>query len=445
MTQLTAARQGTITGEMEAVAAAEGRDPGWLAAEIAAGRVVIPYNRARNFAPVGIGNGLTTKVNANLGTSPLRSCLDEELVKLKAAVDAGADAVMDLSTGGDLEGIRREIIAASPLMVGTVPIYQVSAECAEARADGNILDMTPDQFFDVVEKHAVSGVDFITVHCGVTRAVVDLVDARPRVGGVVSRGGAMLAAWIREHGEENPLYAQFDRLLEICLEHDMTLSLGDGLRPGAIHDAGDGPQVAELVVLGELARRSRDAGVQVMIEGPGHVPLHKVAAQVQMEKDLCDGAPFYVLGPLTTDISPGYDHISSAIGGAVAAMAGADFLCYVTPAEHLRLPDASDVREGVIGARIAAHSGDIAKGIPGADQRDLAMSKSRKALDWEGMFAQAIDPVRARQFRSEGDGLAHEVCSMCGRFCSIHLDNLTKPDSAATEETGTGKAGSPGS
>ncbi len=426
MTQLTAARAGTITKEMEAVARAEGRDPGWLAAEIAAGRVVIPYNRARSFAPVGIGHGLRTKVNANLGTSPLRSCMEEELVKLKAAVEAGADAVMDLSTGGDLEAIRREIIDNSPVMVGTVPIYQVSAECADR--GGNILQMTADQFMDVVRKHAVSGVDFITVHCGVTRSVVDLVDSNTRVGGVVSRGGAMLAAWIREHGEENPLYAQFDRLLEICLEHDMTLSLGDGLRPGAIADAGDGPQVAELVVLGELARRSREAGVQVMIEGPGHVPLDKVAAQVQMEKDLCGGAPFYVLGPLTTDISPGYDHISSAIGGAVAAMSGADFLCYVTPAEHLRLPDAADVREGVIGARIAAHSGDIAKGIPGAADRDLAMSTSRKALDWEGMFAQAIDPVRARQWRSEGDGMDHEVCTMCGKFCSIHLDNLTKPE-----------------
>ncbi len=426
MTQLTAARAGTITGEMETVARAEGRDPGWLAAEIAAGRVVIPYNRARSFTPVGIGNGLRTKVNANIGTSPLRSCMEEELVKLRAAVEAGADAVMDLSTGGDLEAIRREVIENSPVMVGTVPIYQVSAECAEAEG-GNILQMTADQFFNVVEKHAVSGVDFVTVHCGVTRAVVDLVDANSRVGGVVSRGGAMLAAWIREHGEENPLYAQFDRLLEICLEHDVTLSLGDGLRPGAIADAGDGPQVAELVVLGELARRSREAGVQVMIEGPGHVPLHKVAAQVRMQKDLCEGAPFYVLGPLTTDISPGYDHISSAIGGAVAAMAGADFLCYVTPAEHLRLPDPEDVREGVIGARIAAHSGDIAKGIPGAAERDLAMSTSRKALDWEGMFAQAIDPVRARKFRSEGDGMSHEVCTMCGKFCSIHLDNLTRP------------------
>jgi len=426
MTQLTAARAGTITGEMETVARAEGRDPGWLAAEIAAGRVVIPYNRARSFTPVGIGHGLRTKVNANLGTSPLRSCMEEELGKLRAAVEAGADAVMDLSTGGDLEAIRREIIDNSPVMVGTVPIYQVSAECADR--GGNILQMTADLFMDVVKKHAVSGVDFITVHCGVTKGVVELVDSNTRVGGVVSRGGAMLAAWIREHGEENPLYAQFDRLLEICLEHDMTLSLG----PGAIADAGDGPQVAELVVLGELARRSREAGVQVMIEGPGHVPLHKVAAQVQMEKDLCDGAPFYVLGPLTTDISPGYDHISSAIGGAVAAMAGADFLCYVTPAEHLRLPDEADVREGVIGARIAAHSGDIAKGIPGAADRDLAMSTSRKALDWEGMFAQAIDPVRARQFRSEGDGMDHE----------IHLDNLTKPETETAQPAEAEKAGS---
>jgi len=440
MTQLQAAKAGTITREMEAVARDEGRDPAWLAGQIADGKVVIPYNRGRNFKPVGIGAGLTTKVNANLGTSPLRSCMEEELLKLTAAVEAGADAVMDLSTGGDLEEIRREIIAASPVMVGTVPIYQVSAECSEK--GGNILDMTPDIFFEVIRKHAVSGVDFITVHCGVTREVVHQVDAKTRVAGVVSRGGAMHAAWIREHGEENPLYAQFDRLLEICLEYDMTLSLGDGLRPGAIADAGDGPQVAELVVLGELARRSREAGVQVMIEGPGHVPLHKVAAQVQMQKDLCEGAPFYVLGPLTTDISPGYDHISSAIGGAVAAMSGADFLCYVTPAEHLRLPDAADVREGVIGARIAAHSGDIAKGVPGAAERDLAMSKSRKALDWEGMFAQAIDPVRARQFKSEGDGMDHEVCTMCGKFCSIHLDNLTKPEPGDQAPAGTERAGS---
>jgi len=438
MTQLIEAREGRITAEMEAVAAGEGRSARWVAAEVAAGRIVIPCNKARDFKPVGIGKGLRTKVNANIGTSPLRSSLEQELEKLRISVEAGTDAVMDLSTGGDLDGIRREIISSSPVMVGTVPIYQVSFECSAA--GGNILDMTPDLFFDVIERHAVSGVDFVTVHCGVSKQVVELLDRSDRVGGVVSRGGAMLAAWIREHGRENPLLSHFDRLLEICRRHDVTLSLGDGLRPGALADAGDGPQIAELVVLGDLARRSREAGVQVMIEGPGHVPLDRVAAHVQMEKDICGEAPFYVLGPLTTDISPGYDHISAAIGGAVAAMAGADFLCYVTPGEHLRLPTLEDVREGVIGARIAAHSGDIAKGIPGAADRDLTMSRSRKALDWEGMYANAIDPVRARQYREEGGDPDLDVCTMCGKYCSIHLDNLTSrreaipPDCPAPEK-----------
>lgn len=425
MTQLTEARAGHVTAEMAEVAADEGQTPEWVAGEVAAGRVVIPHNTGRAIRACGIGRGLRTKVNANLGTSPRCSSLEEELEKLRAAVEAGADAVMDLSTGGELEAIRRAILAASPVIVGTVPIYQAAVECAAV--GGSALDLDPDNLLQVIERHAASGVDFLTVHCGVTRQVVELVDREERVAGVVSRGGAMLAAWIRHRRRENPLYEEFDRLLEICLARDVTLSLGDGLRPGAIADAGDAPQVAELVVLGDLARRARRAGVQVMIEGPGHVPLDRVAAQVQMEKDLCEGAPFYVLGPLVTDISPGYDHISAAIGGAVAAMAGADFLCYVTPGEHLRLPTLEDVREGVIGTRIAAHAGDLAKGIPGAAERDLAMSRCRKALDWEGMFARAIDPRRARQFRQEGGASETEACSMCGDFCSISLDNLTAP------------------
>ncbi len=421
MTQLSLAKEGIVTKAMRQVADGEGLEPEFIRQGVADGTIVIPINNNRKFAARGIGTGLRTKVNANIGTSQEHIDLDEEVDKLKVSVAYGADSVMDLSTGGDLDHIRKTIIAESCVMIGTVPIYGVAATLQHA--DKDIFQLEADQLFDEIEKHGEQGVDFITVHCGVTQRSVAALEQSPRVGGIVSRGGSILAAWMKHHGRENPLYEYYDRLLEISFKYDMTISLGDGLRPGAIADATDRPQVEELTILGELARRARDAGVQVMIEGPGHVPLNQVEANVLMEKRLCDNAPFYVLGPLTTDVAPGYDHITGAIGGAVAAAAGADFLCYVTPAEHLRLPTVQDVRDGVIATRIAAHSGDIAKGVRNAAQWDLDMSKRRKALDWEGMYKLAIDPELARQRRADSEAYDQLVCTMCGKLCSINLHN----------------------
>ena len=417
MTQLSQARDGMVTEAMIHVAESEHMDPESLRARIADGRVVIPRNRLRSFEPIGVGEGLRTKVNANIGTSPRRCDLEEELYKLKIAVDVGADAVMDLSTGGDLDAIRRSVIERSPVCLGTVPVYQAAAEA------GHPDDITPDGFFEVIERHAASGVDFLTLHCGITRDVLPHIIHGSRVMGVVSRGGAMLAAWMEKHGEENPLFAQYDRLLDIAFEYDVTLSLGDGLRPGSICDATDHLQLEELRILGHLARRARDRGVQCMIEGPGHVPLDQVAFNMEIQKKLCDNAPFYVLGPITTDIAPGYDHITAAIGGALAASSGADFLCYVTPAEHLRLPTVKDVRDGVVAARIAAHSADLVKGVPGAIDRDRAMSEARRDLDWERMYTLALDPEWARKVRQESESYDENVCSMCGDFCSINIGN----------------------
>ncbi len=417
-TQLSMAKQGEITPQMRQVAADEGKTPEEIRDLVARGEVVIPYNRHRNFRAMGIGKGLRTKINANIGASSLRSLEEEELRKLQVAVDAGAHAIMDLSTGGNLEEIRRVILEKSPVMVGTVPIYDLATQ-------GKMDPMNPDELFAVIENHARAGVDFITVHCGITRQTLQVLDGMqaPRVCGIVSRGGSLMAADIARTGRENPLFEQFDRLCDICFEHDVTLSLGDGLRPGALADANDSAQIAELMVLGHLTRRARERGVQVMIEGPGHVPLHQIAAGVQLEKRICEGAPFYVLGPLVTDVAPGYDHITSAIGGAIAAAAGVDFLCYVTPAEHLRLPDADDVREGVIAARIAAHAGDIAKGIPGARDWDDAMSRARKALDWETMYRLALDPEKARRMRETSEAAGSDVCTMCGPLCAVRTDN----------------------
>lgn len=412
------AKQGEITAQMRQVAADEGKTPEEIRDLVARGEVVIPYNRRRSFHAVGIGRGLRTKINANIGASSLRSLQEEELYKLQVAVDAGAHSVMDLSTGGNLEEIRRIILDKSPVMVGTVPIYDLATQ-------GKTSPIDPDELFAVIENHARAGVDFITVHCGVTRQTLHVLDQmqNPRVCGIVSRGGSLMAADIAATGRENPLFSQFDRLCDICFEYDVTLSLGDGLRPGALADANDSAQLAELMVLGALTRRARERGVQVMIEGPGHVPLHQIAAGVQLQKRLCDGAPFYVLGPLVTDVAPGYDHITSAIGGAIAAAAGVDFLCYVTPAEHLRLPDANDVREGVIASRIAAHAGDIAKGIPGARAWDDEMSRARKALDWETMYKLAMDPAKARRMRETSEAAGSDVCTMCGPLCAVRTDN----------------------
>ncbi|MGB9803154.1 phosphomethylpyrimidine synthase ThiC [Desulfofundulus sp.] len=420
MTQLLAARAGEITAAMRRVAERERLPVEEILRKVAAGTVVIPANKNHaGLDPCGIGEGLRTKINANLGTSTAFASIQEELTKLEAALKAGADAVMDLSTGGDLDGCRRAIIARSSVPVGTVPIYQAAVEAREKR--GSIVQMKADDLFAVIEKQAADGVDFITVHCGVTLEVIGRLQRQGRVTDIVSRGGSFLAGWMLHNGRENPLYEQFDRLLEICLRYDVTLSLGDGLRPGCLADATDRAQIQELIVLGELVNRARAAGVQAMVEGPGHVPLDQVAANVQVQKTLCNGAPFYVLGPLVTDVAPGYDHITAAIGGAVAAMAGADFLCYVTPSEHLGLPTIDDVKEGVVASRIAAHAADLVKGVPGAREWDLAMARARKALDWEAQIRLAIDPEKARAYREKRNPAGTRACTMCGDFCAMEI------------------------
>jgi phosphomethylpyrimidine synthase len=417
MTLLQRARDGIITPAISAVARAEELDPETVRRGVAEGRLVIPQNRRRQFPPVGIGAGLSTKVNANIGTSPSHGNLDEELGKLDVCVKAGAHSLMDLSTGGDLVVIRRAIIAEAPLMVGTVPLYGLASRL-EGQGQG-ILAMEPEALFDEIGRHCADGVDFITVHCGVTQAALGQLEQCPRLLGIVSRGGSLLARWMGYHGRENPLFQQFERLLEICAAHDVTLSLGDGLRPGALLDSSDAAQIHELTTLGQLATRARRRGVQVMVEGPGHVPLDQIAGHVQLQKRLCDGAPFYVLGPLPTDIGAGYDHITSAIGGALAAMHGADFLCYVTAAEHLRLPTIDEVREGVIAARLAAHCGDLVKLGQRAQGRDRAVSAARRRLDWQGMFDNLLDPVMARHKRGQSEDADRDVCSMCGELCAI--------------------------
>jgi len=422
VTQLEMARQGKITKEMMTVAKAEGVEPEALRQRVAEGTVVIPANpNHRGLVPCGIGAGLRTKVNANIGTSPVFPEWEPELAKLEAALAAGADTVMDLSTGGDVKTCLREILRRSTVPVGTVPVYEAAVRTREKSRP--VVEMEPDDLFAAIEDQARAGVDFMTVHCGVTKRIVEALKERPRLAGIVSRGGAIMAGWVLHRGEENPLYLQFDRLLEICREYDVTLSLGDGLRPGCLADATDRPQLEELMVLGELVLKAREAGVQVMVEGPGHVPLNQVEANIQLQKRLCYGAPFYVLGPIVTDIAAGYDHIAAAIGGALAAWAGADFLCYVTPTEHLGLPTVDDVREGVIASRIAAHAADIAKGLKSAWMRDTEMAWARRRLDWDRQFELALDPAKARRVRRERNPFDQEVCSMCGEYCAIDLVN----------------------
>jgi len=418
MTQLEIARNGKISDEIAEVADNEKLDPEDVRGLVAAGRVVIPRNLAgRSFKILGIGETLRTKVNANIGTSPSNADLEEEKKKLDEAVNAGADAVMDLSTGVDIPGIRAMGLENSRVMVGTVPVYQAAVETYNEGL--KIPEMEPDLLFDVIERQCEEGVDFLTVHCGITRRAVKL--ASDRIAGIVSRGGAMMAAWMAMNDEENPLLTGYDRLLEIVKAHDVTLSLGDALRPGAQADATDRAQVNELNLLGELASRAFVQGVQVMIEGPGHVPLDQVEMNVHLQKRLCHNAPFYVLGPITTDVAPGYDHITSAIGGAVAAAAGADFLCYVTPAEHFKLPTPQDVREGVIAARIAAHTADLVKDVKGARDWDLELSRRRRALDWDGVMELALDPVKALEYRRKSSGSEERTCTMCGEFCAIDM------------------------
>jgi phosphomethylpyrimidine synthase len=422
MTQVELARQGKVTDAMRAVAQAEGVDAEAVRLLVADGRVVVPANKNRRATRImGVGQGLRVKVNANLGTSTDYADMAVELQKLAAAEEAGADAIMDLSTGGDIPDIRRQIMDACHITVGTVPIYEAAA--VAARRAGNIAAMTAKDMLDAVRHHAEDGVDFVTVHCGVTRRIAESESLKRRVCGMVSRGGTFLAHWMLHNRQENPLLEHFDELIDIAREYDVTLSLGDGLRPGAGADAMDGAQVEELIVLADLARRAVAAGAQVILEGPGHVPLDQVQTQIRLQKELTGGLPFYVLGPIVTDVAPGYDHITSAIGGAVAAMAGADFLCYVTPAEHLGLPRPQDVREGVIAARIAAHAGDVARGNPQARQWDRRMSEARAARNWEKQVSEALDPVRAKELRDARKPADSEVCSMCGDFCVFKIRN----------------------
>jgi phosphomethylpyrimidine synthase len=416
MTQIEAARKGIVTQQMVEVAQDEALEPEEIRALVATGEAVIPRNVHHDFRAIGVGKRLRTKVNANIGASNFHQLIEEEVEKLYTAVRFGADAVMDLSTGTDLDQIRAELLSRCSVMLGTVPIYQLASE-------GSIMELGKDAFIDVIKRQARQGVDFMTLHCGVTRETVKRLRGHNRIEGIVSRGGALLASWIERTGNENPLYEHYDEFCEILREHDVTISLGDGLRPGATGDATDRGQIAELLVMGELTERARRNGVQVMIEGPGHVPLDQIEANVKLEKRVCAGAPFYVLGPLTCDVAPGYDHITGAIGGAVAAAAGTDFLCYVTPAEHLRLPDVDDVRDGVIATRIAAHSGDLVKGVRAAKVWNDQMSRYRKALNWEGMYAMAMDPDKARRYKEESEAAGSNVCSMCGSLCSINIDN----------------------
>ena len=420
MTQLETATNGRISEEMEICAAAEGATPEFIRQGVAEGNiVVVRNNRHTAIAPLAVGKGLRTKINANIGTSGDRADRELELEKVRVSVEAGADTIMDLSTGGDIGAIRRAIIKASPLAVGTVPIYQAAAALLARQKP--IVDMTADDIFTAIEENGEDGVDFITVHCGVTRRSVAAIEAQGRRLGIVSRGGSITANWMRCNEKENPLYEYYDRLLEIARRYDMVLSLGDGLRPGCIADATDRGQVQELILLGELAKRAREKGVQVMIEGPGHVPIKDIQANIQLEKSLCNGAPFYVLGPLPTDIAPGYDHITAAIGGAIAGAAGADFLCYVTPSEHLRLPTLDDVREGIMASRIAAHIADVAKGLPGAWEKDVMMAGYRKELNWQGQIQTAIDPVKAERLLEKSATAKEEGCTMCGELCAIRL------------------------
>jgi phosphomethylpyrimidine synthase len=421
VTQLDYAKAGIVTEEMRQAVAEEPLTAEELRDLIAAGRAVLPKNRNHSFPILrAMGQGMKTKVNANLGTSGECCSMEMEAEKLKAALDAKTDSIMDLSTGGDLAAFRRFFLEQSPVIVGAVPIYTLATEMMARHQ--SLDEMDSDQFLKSIEKQCREGIDYITVHCGVTQEAVKRLKSYERIMPCVSRGGSIHMHWMRRNGKENPLYEYFDDLLEIAHKYDVTLSLGDGFRPGTICDATDGAQLQELLILGELARRARARGVQVMIEGPGHVPLPQIQANVLLQKKLCDGAPFYILGPLPTDIGAGYDHIVAAIGGAIAGAAGADYLCYVTPAEHLGLPDAEDVYAGVMAARIAGHVADIAKGLPGAMDADRRMSECRQKLNWDGMIAEALDPdLVKRRLQITED---REACSMCGKLCAVKISRL---------------------
>lgn len=419
VTQIDFARAGVVTPQMAEVARKEGRDPEFIRAGVAAGRIAIPANiHHASLSPEGVGEGLRTKVNVNLGISGDLADEAEEWRKVKVALELGAEAIMDLSNSGKTQSFRTRLIEKSPAMIGTVPMYDAIGYLEKA-----LITITAEDFLDVVRRHAEDGVDFVTVHAGMNRRVLESFKETGRLTNIVSRGGSLIFAWMEATGNENPFYEHYDEVLEILHEHDVTISIGDAMRPGSTYDASDAGQIAELIEIGKLTRRAWDAGVQVMVEGPGHMSLDEIAANMKMEKRLCHNAPFYVLGPLVTDIAPGYDHITAAIGGAIAASSGADFLCYVTPAEHLRLPDADDVREGLVATKIAAHAADIAKGIPGARDRDNRMSDARRRVDWEGMFAEALDPVKARRYFESAPPSNEGTCTMCGQMCAMRTVN----------------------
>mgnify|MGYP002566954034 FL=1 len=424
ITQIDYARAGIVTDQMRNVAVKEGICAENVREAVAAGRIAIPANIHHvALDPEGVGScldgvPLRTKVNVNLGISGDLADEEEEWRKVDVALELGAEAIMDLSNSGKTRAFRRALIERSSAMVGTVPMYDAIGYLEKA-----LIDITPDDFLEVIRAHAEDGVDFVTVHAGMNRRVIDSFKETGRLTNIVSRGGSLIFAWMEATGNENPFYEFYDDVLAILHEHDVTISLGDAMRPGSIYDASDAAQIAELIEIGKLTRRAWDAGVQVMVEGPGHMALDEIAANMKMEKRLCHGAPFYVLGPLVTDIAPGYDHITAAIGGAIAASSGADFLCYVTPAEHLRLPDAHDVREGLVATKIAAHAADIAKGVPGARDRDNRMSDARRRVSWGEMFDLALDPQRAREFYESAPPVTEGTCTMCGKMCAMKTVN----------------------
>ncbi len=414
-TQMDAARKGIITGEMEAAAKKEQMDVHELMALMAKGQAIIPCNkRHTSLEPNAIGSMLRTKINVNLGIS--RDCkdMDMEIEKVNNAVKMGAESIMDLSSYGDTRTFRRRLTTECPAIIGTVPIYD-----AVVYYHKPLKEITSQQWLDIVRMHAEDGVDFMTIHCGINKETAGRFKRNKRLTNIVSRGGSIIFAWMEMTGQENPFYEHYDEILDICREYDITMSLGDACRPGCIQDASDISQIEELITLGELTKRAWEKDVQVMVEGPGHMPLDQIAANMKIQQTLCQGAPFYVLGPLVTDIAPGYDHITAAIGGAMAATYGASFLCYVTPAEHLRLPNLDDVKEGIIASRIAAHAADIAKGVKGAADWDNKMSAARKRLDWEEMFRLCLDPEKARRYRAEAKPEKEDTCSMCGNFCAV--------------------------
>ena len=419
-TQMDAAKRGIVTPEIETVARKENRPVEFIMERVAKGTIAIPANiNHKSLSAEAVGDGTRVKINVNLGISGDCKDYEMELRKVRMAIDMGAESIMDLSNYGKTNTFRKQLIDMSPAMIGTVPMYD-----AIGYLEKDLLEITAKDFLRVVEAHAQEGVDFMTIHAGINRRAVEAFMREGRKMNIVSRGGSLLFAWMQMTGNENPFFEYYDDVLDILRRYDVTISLGDALRPGCIDDASDAGQISELIELGNLAKRAWDKDVQVMIEGSGHMAMNEIAANMQMEKRICHGAPFYVLGPLVTDIAPGYDHITSAIGGAIAAQAGANFLCYVTPAEHLRLPDENDVREGIVASKIAAHAADIALGLPGARDRDNAMAEARHKLDWPAQFALALDPEKAQRFYEQVPPTERHTCSMCGKMCAVRTTNM---------------------